>query len=1306
MDVAKWNSVLDRMLELQSVVPLGTRARIALTSDDADQAAPVVSDKAFNRMKMGSEIPRSVQRFFSLTQPHKMWGESFSTQFNAYDEVWAMRKHDGWFIGVYVNDQGEVKWHTMGGNVFSFIQESMDGFLKKLQDMVQNDIIQARFAFKMEFTIRETLGDRMYRELRNEMKRDGARYVGVIVDYFTDYNKEMDKEVLRLSQGGKAIDGPSWRKGWYESGMTIKKRLDDAKAILGAAVDGMAHKDDKFEVWVANVEQAPYERRNAYKVVPYFAGKICESYSEGYVLHCYTSSASGGEAAKYDIFKLKLEQLGDCGVYYGESEKSLKVKLKPEEMHAGRQFLVRCLGAECYALSNLPHHLLIGYFDEEADKYMVTDRLKLRGVSDSVERAGANSRYFHATRNLGKHPNLTVTSRSMANIIACIADSMDARSLLDRENLKFSSMIPGDAKSSMINLSKAGILIAGGANLVWKSNNGTLHMDAAVVKRMAIVEGKGQPKINSLRGTATDEFVLKLEKDVVEWDKARWDEMTDLMKFNKSRVLFDQGFIALSDILEEQERVYKKPKVQRSIENSYKGLNVWIFGCFIFNYGGPQQSIPHGRLKAMQAQGVNLMNVKTNDKGLLVYEMKMPSKHDKVDIIMVNASYCSTWRLGRKQFTDKAFYDDLKSSLQDECIILSDKYASEMASGAWKDPRHFVVKYNGSDQKTTGISDFLRERRSKRAADSSEGGPAARGPRRERRAAAAPVPNVVSKSDIETKLKDLDNTLNSDPLNGINVYIHSSASPGNDEKDIIDYMKESIGNYGMNLVQDIKDALVIVTGNVKGFDGAVFLHPLFFYEYNLLRFCEKSDIPAGFTGKFTHEADKWNVGQYVFEGGSGKFSCSSTSYEIDGDDALECYETNNEVVTGAQCFHAALNDFCASRDGYEDDVVVENDEDEDCVMVEPPAAQRRVEAHPLRILNGKKFYVQRFSGRERYAKLEENVKNLILTHGGTMLEEPVEMNKDAIESENWDSLQEFNVCIGFDRINCVVWNGILHPQYFFSLDNMVRARDIDPSFLATPDMRFFVFLRGVRKQFTTSLPNGRKNLNNSSDFDMWMSGGLCLRDEKRAHEILRQPFVSQTELKSKTYVWAMEPDGTDRDAMQQCVDYLRTQKCTLICTDTPHSDSFFPVLFYKWPPPSAFQKTELILVHHQYIIKLRDSQLPDLTNVGCHPQDIYSFQWRQHFNWWSMTTSKITVLLMDRPFWRNLINHNIFIQHDERLQQFFDAPHLHKKDRQHNAKRRQQMMYLPMLRLVPRDDEADISDPEGAGGDASGRAAP
>jgi hypothetical protein len=1308
MDVAKWNSVLDRMLQL----PLGVRARVPMDSDTADQASLVVSDKAFSRMKMGSEIPRSVQRFFSFTQPHKVWGEDFDKQFSAYDKIWYMRKHDGWFIGIYVNDEGKVKWHTMGGNVFAFIQESMGGFLQKLQSMVDSGELGIRYAFKMEFTIRETLSDKRYRELRNEMNRGASRYVGVIVDSFLDYNPEMDREVVRLSQG--RIDGPSWRKGWYESGVTIQSRVDETIRLLGAGGDGLAYHDEKFEVWVAQVKQfsvgdkQTYSRQQSHLVVPYLAKQLCESYNEGFVLHCYKEASAAHEIAQYDIFKLKLEQLGDCGVYYGDSEKRLRVKLTSEEQHAGRQFLVRCLGAECYAMSNLPHHVLVGYFNEGEDKYVVTDRLKLRGVSDIVSRAGTNSRYFHVTQSLGKHPNLTVISRSMANIIACIADSMDPGTLLDRENLKFSSMIPGDSKSSMINLSKAGIVVAGGANLVWESTNGTFHMDAAVVKRMAIVEGKGQPKLSDLVGTGTDFYVLRLKSGVEEWDESKWKEMTDLMKFNQSRILLEQDTGYLEDMLQEQERKYKKPRVSRGVQNSYNGLNVWLFGCFNFNYRGPQQSIQQEYLRGMIDQGVNLLNVSEkvseNGKKILVYEMKMPSGRHDVDIIMVNTTYCSSWRLGRRIFTDKALYDEVKSRLKRPCIIVSDKYAASMRTGVFRNPHAYMVKYDGSDQMTTGMNEFLRERRAERAIGEpaavvvppARAGAVAR-PAIAPPAIAAVTTAVMSKADIVQKLDRLNTKLTAGALRGINVYIHSSASPNDEEKECIDYVKEAVTNYGMNLVRDMGGALVILTGNVEQFKGDVFVHYLFIYEYNVLRFCNKSAIPEGFKHEFNYDKDSWGVELYVFERQGQKFTCAATNCDVDDTETFEEYETNNDMVARAECFQAALNTFCAS----EDNESTTDDDEEECVIVEQPKEKPVVQKHALEILKTKKFYVQRFSHQKKHVEIEEKVRNTILTHGGTIVDEAVEMDIEAVKAQKWDDLTQYNVCIGFDCIPTAVWDAFLHPSYFPDLDLMVRARDVDPTFLEMPDMRYFVFHNTARGKFATVLPNSTKYLHNAADFDVWMSGTPGLRNQKRAQEILRQPFISSSELKSRTYVWAMESDGSDQAAMQECMAYLRTKNCAIICTNTPHSDSFFPVLFHKWPPPDAFQLARLTLVHHRYILKLRDDALPNLDEVRCHPQDVYSFQWREHFNWWSGTTGKIVTLRMDRPFWRSMVNHNIFIHDEERLQRFFDTPHLHKKDRQHNAKRRQQMMYAPMLRLFPPDSEEDMSG-DGAAGDAGG----
>jgi hypothetical protein len=314
------------------------------------------------------------------------------------------------------------------------------------------------------------------------------------------------------------------------------------------------------------------------------------------------------------------------------------------------------------------------------------------------------------------------------------------------------------------------------------------------------------------------------------------------------------------------------------------------------------------------------------------------------------------------------------------------------------------------------------------------------------------------------------------------------------------------------------------------------------------------------------------------------------------------------------------------------------------------------------------------------------------------------MDVDLIRSERYGELVDFNVCIGFDRISCIKWDALMHPQYFAHLEVMLNAHDIQDSFNEVPNMCYYVFKRS-ESHYSTRLPNGLKKITNKADFDMWMSrGGVC-RNSKRAEEILRLPFVADTELKSRTYVWAIDPDRDDTEAMTKCMAFLRTKKCALICTEVPYPDHHIPVLFHQWPPPSAFQNPNYLLIHSQYITDLEANKPWKLDNLRCHPQDIYSFQWRNKFESWNSDGTKIREVPLDICFWRNVSNKNYYVNSEERAQHYFNTPRPHVRERQYNVRRQQELQFSAMLQEVP-PEESPHKRPKTDQGHAGDGAAP
>ena len=106
------------------------------TSNEVDRK--VESDKMFDRLTMGPHVDPPVRHFFMHTQPSKLWYQNFINDARHFTHIHVTRKHDGYFIGLYVDGNGRVQWQTMGGFIMKFIEVELQPFVDMLQGMVDS----------------------------------------------------------------------------------------------------------------------------------------------------------------------------------------------------------------------------------------------------------------------------------------------------------------------------------------------------------------------------------------------------------------------------------------------------------------------------------------------------------------------------------------------------------------------------------------------------------------------------------------------------------------------------------------------------------------------------------------------------------------------------------------------------------------------------------------------------------------------------------------------------------------------------------------------------------------------------------------------------------------------------------------------------------------------------------------------------------------------------------------------------------------------------------------------------------------
>lgn len=608
----EWNRILDSILQVAG----------SAQTEGVDHRFK--SDNNFARLKVGQNVQKCVRRFMYSTMPHKLWFDTFDQRLRRemYKEIHYVRKYDGWFVVLLINKDSQVEWQTMGGYIFPFIQQLLQPFIRLLERLVSDGKLQPDHAFKIEFTARnkQTKAEVLH-EIGFKSSED-VDYVAVVTDYFAGYTDQMDDALFTaltserstaLLRKAPDVDAKQWRGLWIQNGAgNIMSRLNEANKVLEFGVS-RRHEFTNLAVEVAEAHNIGLNPNPVFQL----SRELVKNSIEGYVLHCTGHMKEMKGRAEvlvpvYDIYKLKLEQLGGLGHYYSwpvtDAQFDMTVPDNIEKV-AGRQFLVRALVAECLPGCMVPYAIGVGYWNPAKQMtrarktsvgcYLVTDRFMLKGITNrsyrnyGYKKCDKDPRYLQvgtATDDnpFAKHNELTKSCKAMANCIAhMIYHRKSTVDIEDFSNLGFTDHFLDDTSRAYINISKLGILIGGSASSVYVSVNGNYHIQAAVVKCMGLDPEGGDVEFdaNALEDmkakTLTPMFTCVDTTKVNEWSLSQWADMSDLNNLNKSSILSANRPVSFQTVLFERNgKDFQEPQAnydRTPIDFAY--MTVWFYMC-------------------------------------------------------------------------------------------------------------------------------------------------------------------------------------------------------------------------------------------------------------------------------------------------------------------------------------------------------------------------------------------------------------------------------------------------------------------------------------------------------------------------------------------------------------------------------------------------------------------------------------------------------------------------------------------------------------------------------------------------------
>jgi len=1336
---AEWNRVLDEILAM----PMGNIPIAApLESDKED--FKIKPEKEFVRLVLASNVPAPVKRFLHSTIPKKMWFDNFFPRRSNYAQIYKTRKYDGWFMCLYVNRHNQIEWQTMGGYIFKFMEVELEEFIQYLQKRVGSTMHQD-YCFKMEFTARRISDDREV--LRDVGFRDPCEveYVAVITDFFDGYSDAMDKELnnmlLRTNDKAHTIMQPDvtpteWRALWTKHSRSLPERLDAANCILEAGRERTL----RFQRIKIEVAQATELAQDRDTMVQTLARELTTDPIEGYILHCIERD-SNGDVTSYDVYKFKIEYLGGLNHYYtfasmsgtpdqyqvAEGSGPASVRPLPDQKVAGRQFVVRCLTAECFPFSNIPHSIGIGY-QKEANKFFVVDVLKLKGVFKKSRRqwlnrvdgdAGAVGKYLSVTnaaamvadhQQIIKHKELTESNKSIANMIAFMADNMEPRELVDYSNLAFSNTFLDATSGSFINVSKCGIVIGGSANMIYVSEKGNYHIQAGIVKCMG-VETKRAVKAGidpSDMLTKTGTFPACLPSTVKAWTVFDWSSNTDLTEFNKQSTVSSSVAVPFNTLLATREDFEYSEDFKRSadVPTNFDNLNVWMFCCYNTKSVNKVPSISSHVINAMKDKNINILNEDgaelTKTGTVKYYKFKNCKPEDsatqKIDIIMIN-------RQAFKQFADKKFpnsehpmtdlFRSMKEKLKYRFILVSDYFAEVMCQEHYASPRSrtLLFKFSGADadskqwsiQGEHDIDKFLLERQQSRipaaskaldkgaaggaaadivTADGSAGGDAAM------RAASSSSESgsVVSADDVDYVNYDFNY------LKRKKIYIFGSRHPQEGEKMLVKMLKKYANALGYSVVGGPQEAsYTVVVGNVENYRECRFVHYMCIMNMYFIVLALHQSSSA--KNKFQLNDDKTPnpLDQYVFRrAGEAIFKNSDTI--VTNDDDLNNVTFDISDVERAQEYLQSSTD-----DGLELDTKdTKPEDDDDVIIIEDGGGPSKGSGSEAPKLDSKSYY---FHGNMAGEKLDE-LKGVVTGLGGTVSSSQLTMEAALIDTvkPNLKDLTQFNVLVDFKDSAKPDLPYFVHYRFLEHINVLVQAQKADPAFQCTIDLGQYLFKKNDRGY--SSMP-GRalpKKISYTSDFTSFMSiDPEEVKDAKttlaRIHRTTQRKRGMQSEIRRSHYVWAIQDTASSayesrRDLLAR---YLEARGCYMVRgRDITDNRDKYPVIFYDFPIPGEWERSGATLIHSQWIYDLSQSiTRAHLLKENQLDEDIYSFQFTNKYDWYiSNDPNQLTEKTTKEPFWRNVFNKNIYLADNDAALAFFRSPYPHEARKFFGAEKR------------------------------------
>ena len=536
---------------------------MAFNAQDMSSSTFQQTKSGDSRAKFPDAVPREVKRFIWSTSPHKCWADYLVGK--SITSALLTQKFDGWFAVVYVSD-GEVHWQTTSGFVHSAIEIKMKRFKTFLETLIRAEKLQSTHAFKVEVVVQDQHKVQHLHLVGKKFDPAIYSYKIVITDFFVPYTAEMDKslgEFLKkqhassLKHKTAPLTAHSWLDVFCFHQKNIQTRLNNARLLLCSSGTQDLHPDIDDLVIIASVhnmtENGPISGRN---LIVWMSQFITKHPMEGMVLHCVINQEP-------TIYKVKLEYMGGLGFFYTPAmdasirdwNQSRQVRGLPDVVQcAGRQFVVRCLTAECIYGTHIPYKLGVGYWDDHMFSWVVTDCIKVKYAGGKRKGDTQDPSPYPGQRYLDtsegkffvdksgnqqpKHAGVTMQTQSIANQIAKVLDM--AQPTTDTSNLFLTDRFKKEASENLLNISEMGLIVGGSANMVFSSSKNNYHMQAVVLKCMGMSNRGSAHAFTSAEVANAEQFTsVKVMPGSIsnEWDKSTWANMSDLRIFNGSKLL-------------------------------------------------------------------------------------------------------------------------------------------------------------------------------------------------------------------------------------------------------------------------------------------------------------------------------------------------------------------------------------------------------------------------------------------------------------------------------------------------------------------------------------------------------------------------------------------------------------------------------------------------------------------------------------------------------------------------------------------------------------------------------------------------